>query len=296
MTIALAASHASLQADAAQRQQQGDRDMAAATAASLASNMAAHQPDGGRDVLHKLRGTIDDFLRDKGSCLEVIGKAVPNEHAAVGEPLYERFLRAWVETDMNVRLVFHGTKEKNVGTICQHGLDPTFRGRGHGQVHGDGEYFANDAQVSVSYCDGGRVMLVFAVLTDPSGMKDVAAHDIVVVHEVTHQLPLFKVRYRYLEPPRRLKGAARPPRMMLAPRSGGGGGMTVATACDLGCGSTVGCCSRCCWSSRDPAKCHCAGAQVKKKRRRLSPTTRSGTSLSLAPEKRRRKSPREEES
>ena len=39
-----------------------------------------------------------------------------------GHPLYERFLMAWVETDMNVRLCFHGTPEANVPAILRDGV------------------------------------------------------------------------------------------------------------------------------------------------------------------------------
>ena len=130
-------------------------------------------------------------MASNGQCLRLTAAPEPNAHAAAGEPLYERFLTAWVETDMKVKLCFHGTAEANVDVICQNGLDPQRR---RGQAFGKGEYFADDATISLPYCKGGKVMLVFAVLTDPSGIT----HDsqgIVVVHRVEHQLPLFKLHF-----------------------------------------------------------------------------------------------------
>jgi hypothetical protein len=185
---------------ARRRQRQSARD--AAEAQRLGAHEARKQrrraelkaaQDGGRDVLHEVRASLGDFLRDKGGCLAVVGEPAPNPHAAAGQPLYEAFLQAWVESNMAVRLVFHGTAEANVDAICAAGLDPKFR---RGQAYGKGEYFADDALVSIPYCKGGKAMLVFAVLTDPSGMT-YDQGGIVVVHKPEHQLPLFVVRFEY---------------------------------------------------------------------------------------------------
>jgi hypothetical protein len=49
------------------------------------------------------------------------------------------------------------------------------------------EYFGKEAEVSAYYCQGGKKMLVFAVLSDKSGIT----HDnetTVVVHRSEHQL------------------------------------------------------------------------------------------------------------
>jgi aerobic-type carbon monoxide dehydrogenase small subunit (CoxS/CutS family) len=56
------------------------------------------------------------------------------------------------------------------------------------------EYFAKDAAISVGYCRGGRKMLVFAVLTDKSGVT-ADANSILVVHRSEHQLARTCVLY-----------------------------------------------------------------------------------------------------
>jgi hypothetical protein len=141
--------------------------------------------DGGRDVLREVRASLPAFLAgDAAKGIEWLGEPEPSAHAVPGEPLYERFLTAWVESNMDVRLVFHGTAEANVDAICKEGLDPVRRA---GQAMGPGEYFAGAAATSVPYCKGGSQMLVFAVLTDPSGITlDNGAF--VVVHKVERQL------------------------------------------------------------------------------------------------------------
>ena len=63
--------------------------------------------------------------------------------------------------------IFLFVAEANIDAICQAGLDPKRRA---GQAYGAGEYFATNAATSLAYCKGGRKMLVFAVLTDVSGL------------------------------------------------------------------------------------------------------------------------------
>ena len=69
-----------------------------------------------------------------------------------------------------------------MAAILREGLDPKRR---TGQALGVGEYFGGNAVVSLPYCRGGSKMVVFAVLTDPSGVTaQVANKDVVVVHKV----------------------------------------------------------------------------------------------------------------
>jgi len=56
---------------------------------------------------------------------------------------------------------WHGTSEENVLSIAMHGFDPKRRS---GQVYGEGEYFAKDPNVSVSYARGGSFMLLCKLL------------------------------------------------------------------------------------------------------------------------------------
>ena len=82
---------------------------------------------------------------------------------------------------------------------------------------GAGEYFGIDIHTSLGYCRGGKKMLVFAVLVDPTGVTALQEHEtrptpgqfaapapppgassgapttagVVVIHKAEHQLPLF---------------------------------------------------------------------------------------------------------
>ena len=61
-------------------------------------------------------------------------------------------MQAWANSDTKVDMVFHGTPEANVESICREGLDPKRRA---GQAMGPGEYFGEDALISLDYCQGG---------------------------------------------------------------------------------------------------------------------------------------------
>ena len=85
------------------------------------------------------------------------------------------------------------------------------------QAYGRGEYFAFHAITSSCFCKGGNKMIIFAVLTDASGVT-FASNAIIVVHKVdlestslesmlirslflpifqtSHQLPLFTWTFR----------------------------------------------------------------------------------------------------
>jgi len=165
--------------------------------------------DDGRDVLREVRDSIPAFLNGP-SCAGWtfdLTSLVVNPASAPGQALYERFLEAWTETDMKVRLVFHGTPEANIPAIFREGLDPKRR---TGQAFGKGEYFGATAAVSAPYCRGqGTRLIVFAVLTDPSGIT-VENANIVVVHKPEHQLPLASAAFAgaALLPCRRAPAAA----------------------------------------------------------------------------------------
>ena len=122
-----------------------------------------------------------------------------NEHSLPGTPLYNRFFAAWAAVpDKSMRLVFHGTPERNIDAICRDGLDPKLR---HAQALGPGEYCGRTAQISINYCRGGKKMLVFAILTDPSGVTRFKGRvgagiaGIAVIHKPEHQLPLAIVTF-----------------------------------------------------------------------------------------------------
>ena len=110
-----------------------------------------------------------------------------NPKSAPGQPLYERFVAAWQRApNQQIQLVFHGTSEQNIATICTDGLDPARRA---GQACGPGEYFGKQMAVSHGYCRGGRHMLIFAVLLDRSGVT-YNQGGVIVINKAEHQLPL----------------------------------------------------------------------------------------------------------
>ena len=164
-----------------------------------------------RDVCAQLRKDVHSFLERAAGQLEV-ESIEPNPASMPGQPLYERFKAAHDQVlDKAIKLVFHGTPEKNVEAIQRDGLDPKRR---KGQVYGKGEYFGTDAQTSLGYTQGGKCMLIFAVLTDSSGvthhqengqvMQTTAGAPVqhgtgpgmIVVNKVDHQLPIFVLRFK----------------------------------------------------------------------------------------------------
>jgi hypothetical protein len=198
-------------ADARAAQLAADEAAAHALAAreerEASARLAARRAEdaGGRDVLTEVRASIPSFLSAHGQGLAAaqgvafdVASLATNPHSSPGADLYERFLAAWTETDMKVRLCFHGTPEANIGAIFREGLDPKRRA---GQAFGAGEYFGATAAVSVPYCRGGSKMIVFAVLTDPSGIT-LENTQMVVVHKPEHQLPLASVSFRQGDPRR----------------------------------------------------------------------------------------------
>ena len=174
------------------------------------------------DLLHEQRQRLPAFLRENERQLPVTDIAM-NPHSLPGTPLYERFFAAWAHVpNKSMRLVFHGTSEENIDAICREGLDPKRR---RGQAMGPGEYFGGQPAVSLGYCRGGRKMLVFCILTDPSGVtqfNEQIPGGVAVIHKPEHQLPLAVVTfdpYKLAEAPARLgkkkKAAAKAARAVM---------------------------------------------------------------------------------
>ena len=92
--------------------------------------------------------------------------------------------REAAQSKLFVRIVFHGTRESNIESILRNGLDRRMRSR---QAYGQGEYYANTPAMPVRYCQGGKKMLVFAVITTE---MDVKTKKIVVVQKSERQLPI----------------------------------------------------------------------------------------------------------
>jgi len=158
------------------------------------------EDEAATDLLHEQRAGISDFLGQRAKALTV-SEIWHNPASKPGGHLYERFFTAWASApSKKLRLVFHGTPEANVEAICRDGLDPTKRS---GQVYGKGEYFGGDATVSLGYCRGGRKMIVFVVLLDPSGVTMegmTQAGEMVVINKPEFQLPLAVITFSQKQP------------------------------------------------------------------------------------------------
>ena len=110
-------------------------------AAPSARRAAAKREEAG-DELWSERQKVHAFVAARGKALRAQDLAA-NPHAAVGQPLYEAFVKARRRcADKRVQLLFHGTPEANVDAICRHGLDPRRRGNAVGQALGPGGAFS----------------------------------------------------------------------------------------------------------------------------------------------------------
>lgn len=143
------------------------------------------------DVLAEHRSNVQRILQNQARGLRIVDIA-ENPYSKPGQPLYNRFVTAWQEVqDQSVVTAFHGTAEENIDSICRTGLDPARR---NGQAMGKGEYFGRKANIALGYCKGGRKMLLFALITDKSGLT-ADKQNILVIHKPEHQLPLFVVTF-----------------------------------------------------------------------------------------------------
>jgi len=157
-----------------------------------AENIAAK--DGGRDVLSEMRKSLLPFVKKQFTMNQMLQfeSFHINKYANCGERLYEVFLGSWTDSNMQIKLCFHGTPNENVESILRDGLDPKRR---TGQAMGKGEYFGLNPLISYPYCRMGNQMILFAVLTDPSGVT-VDNGGVIVIHKPEHQLPLGVVTFR----------------------------------------------------------------------------------------------------
>lgn len=127
-------------------------------------------------------------------------KVFSNPCAMKGK-LYDRFKQKFDSSETKkIEYVFHGTSAENVNNIFIHGLDPNLRGGTNGQVYGKGEYFSYLPTLASFYArniGNCNRIIIFAILKDPN----VIVYDesqILVVNDISHQLPLFVINFRYL--------------------------------------------------------------------------------------------------
>lgn len=163
--------------------------------------------DGSRTCFSKPKSEVssisDLITQSKNFCLSNTFQAFVSS-SGLGAPCFkpspyllqsfahDKFTKEWdhLAQDSRLSIVFHGTSEQNILSILTNGLNPSLRS---GQAFGPGEYFAKDPTISLSYCHGGRKMLVFLVV-EPRKQWD-CPPDYVVVANNNHQLPLGSVSF-----------------------------------------------------------------------------------------------------
>ena len=165
-------------AASARRERIRAKNIAAGASGSAASrnedvetiDIIAMEEAAAADLLYEQRQGIRQFLSLRAAQFNIT-EIWHNPESQPGARLYQRFFASWTAAPLKrLRMVFHGTAEANIHAICRDGLDPGRRGSAVGQAYGPGEYFGGDASVSHGYCGGGRKMIIFVVLLDPSGV------------------------------------------------------------------------------------------------------------------------------
>lgn len=119
-----------------------------------------------------------------------------NDNAKPGGQLFNRFKSAYDGLPKHHRktcLAFHGTAENNIQSICSKGYDPKLRS---GQAYGAGEYFAVKPDIPLSYCKGGKKMLLNELLLGQAGVHHTQHGDIVVMKNPDHDLPRYIITFR----------------------------------------------------------------------------------------------------
>ena len=153
------------------------------------------------DAFAEQRRMIEDLVNDPVAFGGLVALQVEhNRYSLPGSPMYERFVAATAgKPPPPLRLVFHGTAAENIEPILANGMDPSRRGT-HGQAHGPGEYFATHALTSVRFalmCARDWVstprLLIFLVSEQEVQPR---AFDIVVVNDVSRELPLGTVTFQ----------------------------------------------------------------------------------------------------
>ena len=119
-----------------------------------------------------------------------------NSEAKPGGALFTCFKSKMLSLPQNQRktcLAFHGTAESNISGICKKGYDPGLRS---GQAYGAGEYFATTPDIPLSYCKGGKKMLLNELLLGQSGTHHTHHGNIVVMKDPAHDLPRFVITFK----------------------------------------------------------------------------------------------------
>jgi len=138
---------------------------------------------------------VQNFL-NKFKNLTVVSIDENPDAKAPGGKLFQRFKSKMLSLpnhQRNTCLAFHGTSEKNISSICQNGYDPKLRS---GQAYGAGEYFATTPDIPLSYCKGGKKMLLNELLLGQNGTHHTQHQDIVVMKDPAHDLPRYIITFK----------------------------------------------------------------------------------------------------
>lgn len=119
-----------------------------------------------------------------------------NCHAKVGGVLYKKFMAkrsSLPSSNQKTCLAFHGTAEANIDSICRNGYDASRRS---GQAYGSGEYFASTPGTPLSYCHGGKKLLLNELLLGQQGVHHTQHGDVIVMKYPEHDLPRFVIKFQ----------------------------------------------------------------------------------------------------
>ena len=134
--------------------------------------------------LDKYKGTLNVVSIDE------------NPAAKPGGQLFQHFKKKMDTLPKDKRttcLAFHGTNEKNISSICNNGYDKSLR---RGQAYGPGEYFAVSPNIPLTYCKGGKKLLLNELLLGVQGTHHTRSGDIVVMKDPHHDLPRFIITFK----------------------------------------------------------------------------------------------------
>ena len=119
-----------------------------------------------------------------------------NSEAKPGGQLFQSYKTKMLSLPKHQRnscLAFHGTSESNIPNICKNGYDSSRRS---GQAYGAGEYFATTPDTPLSYCKGGKKLILNELLLGQQGIHHTQHGTIVVMKDPVHDLPRFVVTFQ----------------------------------------------------------------------------------------------------
>ena len=138
---------------------------------------------------------VKKFLKQFSGSLNVV-ELKENDHAKPGRALYKKFISARDQlpvTNRKTCLAFDGSSDKNIDSICANGYDSSKRS---GQALGPREYFATTPSTPISYCRGGKRLLLNELLLGQNTTHHTRHGDVIVMKNSEHDLPRFVITFR----------------------------------------------------------------------------------------------------